>query len=181
MPKDNSAKQFRGWTEKHAWAWIFDNGKPSGLSFTIEGGKILASGKLMFDLKRKLYRLEGKEPGSARTAIAFEGKLDSSGKLLVLERLDKKGQTAAESGSMRISLRPNANFLRYTMTQDLKPSGAARFAKAIEVQRGQGRRDVRRRSDRDRATQVHRHRRTGHDLGHVRRSNLPALLLGLPR
>ena len=66
IPKDSSAKQFRGWTEKHAWAWIFDHGKPSGLSFTIDGGKILASGKLTFDQPRKLYHLEGKESGSAR-------------------------------------------------------------------------------------------------------------------
>ena len=63
----------------------------------------------------------------------FEGKLDSSGKLLVLERLDQKGRTAPDTGSMRISIRPNANFLRYTMTQDLKPSGSAQFAKAIEI------------------------------------------------
>ena len=34
---------------------------------------------------------------------------------------------------MRVSLRPNANFLRYTMTQDLKPAGAVQFARAIEV------------------------------------------------
>ena len=61
IPKDNSAQQFRGWPEKHAWAWIFAKGKPTAASFTIEGGKILASGQLTFDPERKVYRLEGKE------------------------------------------------------------------------------------------------------------------------
>jgi YHS domain-containing protein len=133
VPKDNSAQQFRGWDEKHAWAWIFDHGKPSGLSFTIEGGKFVASGKLTFNPKTKLYRLDGKEPGSKGAAIAFEGKLDSTGKRLVLERIRKSSDAETESDAMQISLRPNANFLRYTMTQDLKPEGAAQFARAIEV------------------------------------------------
>jgi YHS domain-containing protein len=133
VPKDNSAQQFRGWDEKHAWAWTFDHGKPSGLSFTIEGGKILASGKLTFNRKTKLYRLDGKEPGSKGANIAFEGKLDSTGKRLVLDLIRKNKAAEAESDAMQLSLRPNANFLRYTMTQDLKPSGAAQFARAIEV------------------------------------------------
>ena len=30
-PKGKSAQQFRGWTETHAWAWIFKKGKPTGL------------------------------------------------------------------------------------------------------------------------------------------------------
>ena len=34
---------------------------------------------------------------------------------------------------MRISLRPNANFLRYTMTQDLKARGSRSVRRAIEV------------------------------------------------
>jgi YHS domain-containing protein len=133
VPKDNSAQQFRGWDEKHAWAWAFDHGKPSGLSFTIEGGKFLASGKVTFNPKTKLYRLEGKEPGSRGAEVAFEGKLDSSGKRLVLDRIRKKSAAEMEADAMQISLRPNANFLRYTMTQDKKPEGAAQFARAIEV------------------------------------------------
>ena len=31
IPKDNPAKQFRGWAEKHTWAWMFAKGKPVGL------------------------------------------------------------------------------------------------------------------------------------------------------
>jgi YHS domain-containing protein len=133
VPKDNSAQQFRGWDEKHAWAWIFNKGKPSGLSFTIEGGKFLASGKITFDPKTKLYRLEGKEPGSRGKAIVFEGKLDSTGKRLVLDLIRQKTSALSESDAVQISLRPNANFLRYTMTQDKKPEGAAQFARAIEI------------------------------------------------
>jgi YHS domain-containing protein len=133
VPKDNSAQQFRGWDEKHAWAWVFDHGKPSGLSFTIEGGKFLASGKLTFDSKAKLYRLAGKEPGVRGKAIVFEGKFDASGKRLVLDRIQKQPAAEPDVDAMQVSLRPNANFLRYTMTQDKKPDGAARFARAIEV------------------------------------------------
>ena len=40
VPKDNSAQQFRGWDEKHAWAWIFDHGKPGGLSRHHRGGQV---------------------------------------------------------------------------------------------------------------------------------------------
>ncbi len=133
VPKEKGAQQFRGWTEKHAWAWIFTKGKPSGLSFTIEGGKILASGKMTFDPKRKVYRVEGKEPGAAGKTIAFEGKLDSSGKQLVLERLGKEERPAFSGGEMRMSLRPNANYLRYTMTQDRKDPDAAVFSRTLEV------------------------------------------------
>ena len=34
---------------------------------------------------------------------------------------------------MRISLRPNANFMRYTMAQDRKPPGAVPYSRTIEV------------------------------------------------
>ena len=133
MPKESGAQQFRGWTEKHAWAWVFTKGKPSGLSFTIEGGKVVASGKITFDPAKKRYHLEGKTPTAPGTPIAFEGKLDSTGKLLVLDRVASKKGPAADSGEMRITLRPNANFIRYTMTQDKKPAGSAVFSRTLEV------------------------------------------------
>src|SRR4051812_20867550 len=59
VPKDNAAQQFRGWPESHSWAWVFTQGKPSGLSVAIAGGKVLATGKLTFDPARNRYRLEG--------------------------------------------------------------------------------------------------------------------------
>jgi YHS domain-containing protein len=133
IPKDHTAQQFRGWTEKHAWAWIFTKGKPTGLSFTMKESKILASGKLTFDPKQEVYRLEGKEPGARGKSIVFEGKLDSSGKHLVLDQTHKEGDPPPAEGELRISFRPNANFLRYTMTHDRKAPGAAVFARTTEV------------------------------------------------
>src|SRR4051794_38399347 len=62
IPKDNAAQQFRGWTESHTWAWIFHKGKPAGLAVTVAGGKVIATGKLVYDPTRKRYRLEGTAP-----------------------------------------------------------------------------------------------------------------------
>jgi hypothetical protein len=133
IPKDNSAQQFRGWTEKHAWAWIFFKGKPTGLSFTIKDGKVLGSGKLTFDPQREVYRLEGKRPGDRGEVISFEGKLDSSGKQLVLEQTHAETDPPPADGQLRISLRPNANYLRYTMMHDHKAPGAAVFSRTTDV------------------------------------------------
>ena len=133
IPKDNTAQQFRGWTEKHVWAWTFTKGKPTGLSFTIKDGKVLGSGTLTFDPQKERYRLEGKEPGARGRVIAFEGKLDSSGKQLVLDQTHEETDPPPADGELRISLRPNANFLRYTMMHDRKAPGAAVFTRTTEV------------------------------------------------
>ena len=133
MPKDNPAKQFRGWPEKHTWAWFFDQGKPAGLKVTIEGGKILATGKLTYDPARRHYRLEGIEPKPRGGPIAFEGALEETGRILVLERVAVAGVPTKKPGRMRLSLRPNANFVRYTMTQDLQDPDAVQFTRMIEV------------------------------------------------
>jgi YHS domain-containing protein len=132
MPKERGANQFRGWTETHSWAWIFSGGKPSGLAVTIEGGKILASGKLSYDAARKRYRLEGSEPKPLKGAIAFEGTLES-GKVLVLDQTRGSGESARGSVQIRLSVRPNANFIRYTMTQDRRDPGAFQYSRLIEV------------------------------------------------
>jgi len=133
IPKDKGANQFRGWTETHSWAWIFVKGKPAGLSVTIEGGKVLAGGKLSYDLARKRYHLEATEPKPLEGRIVFEGTLDESGKLLVLERTSATGKSARDSGKLRLSLRPNANFIRYTMTADRQEPGEFQFSRIIEV------------------------------------------------
>jgi YHS domain-containing protein len=133
MPKDHTVQQFRGWTEKHAWAWIFSKGKPTGLSFTIKDGKVLASGKLTFDPQREIYRLEGRTPGEHGKIISFEGKLDSSGKQLVLDQTAEESNRPPADGQLRISLRPNANYLRYTMMHDRKEPGAPLFTRTTEV------------------------------------------------
>jgi len=128
-PKNKSAQQFRGWSETHAWAWVFEKGKPVGLTVTIEGGKILATGKLSYDTERKRYRLDGTEPKPAGGPIAFEGTVGSTGKQLVLDRVGPVGK----SGKMRLTLWPNANFIRYTMMQDRQEPGAVQLSPAIEV------------------------------------------------
>ena len=148
IPKDSSVQQFRGWTEKHAWAWTFTKGKPTGLSFTIKDGKVLASGALSFDPQKELYRLEGKEPGARGKVIAFEGKLDSSGKQLVLDQTHEESDPAPADGQLRTSLRPNANFLRYTMLHDRCAPGGGRVHPDDRGRRHEG---GERRSPRERA------------------------------
>ena len=133
IPKDNPTKQFRGWTETHSWAWIFAQGKPAGLAVTIEGGKLLATGKLTYDPARRQFRLEAIEPKPSDGRIRFEGSLDQSAKILVLERKSVTGKSARDSGKLRLSLRPNANFIRYTMTGLRQEPGAFQFHPMIEV------------------------------------------------
>jgi YHS domain-containing protein len=126
VPKDNPSQRFRGWNETHSWAWIFAKGKPVGLSVTIEGGKIISKGTLKYDEARKLYLLEGDEPGDAGKHVEYAGKFDASGKLLTLERADA-------SGTRRILLRPNANYIRYTMNAERKSPGSSKFSPLVEV------------------------------------------------
>jgi YHS domain-containing protein len=133
VPKDNPSKQFRGWTETHTWAWAFAGGKPVGLTLTIEGGKVLASGKLTFEAGRKLYHLEGVEPRPLGGAIAFEGTLDKTGKYLVLDHNGGGGKGPKSAGTLRLSVWPNANFIRYTMAHDLKEPESVQFTRLIEV------------------------------------------------
>ncbi len=133
VPKDNPAQKFRGWDETHTWAWKFAGGKPVGMTFSIDGGKILKSGTLTYDPKGKLFRLEGVEPGAAGARLVFEGVLDKTGKHLVLDHA-ASGRNAAKSGGvMRLSLWPNANFIRYTMAHDLKEAGSVQFTHLVEV------------------------------------------------
>ncbi len=100
IPKDNPAKQFRGWDETHTWAWMFAQGKPAGLSLSITGGKVLTSAKLTYDTARRLYHLEGTQPAPLGK-ISFEGTLDKSGKYLVLDHNVTGGKSGKSAGKMR--------------------------------------------------------------------------------
>jgi hypothetical protein len=133
IPKEKGAIRVRGWPETHSWAWIFRDGKPSSLTLTIEGGKVLATGKLSFDATSKHYRLEGRGPKPIERTIAFEGKLDESRKRLVLERTEESGDPAQDGAILRLTLWPNANFIRYTITEDRRESGAFQFSPVLEV------------------------------------------------
>jgi YHS domain-containing protein len=133
-PKD-SAQSFRGWPETHNWAWTFAAGKPTGLSVSIQGSKVLADGKLSFDAARKRYRLEGHAPKPDGGPIAFEGTLNASGKSLVLEQVSAPSGSgrAAGTGSIRLTIWPNSSFIRYTMAVDRKEPGAVLYNHAIEI------------------------------------------------
>ncbi len=133
MPKDNPANQFRGWPETHSWAWIFAEGKPAGLAVTIEGGKLLATGKLTYDAASKTYRLDATEPNPRRGRISFAGGFDRSGTILMLEQTGMTEKSVKDSGKLRLSVRPNANFIRYTMTADRQEPGALQYTRMIEV------------------------------------------------
>jgi YHS domain-containing protein len=134
VPKDNPAKQFRGWTETHTWAWAFAQGKLAGMTLTIDGGKVLASGKLTYDVGRKLFHLDGIEPAPSREKLTFEGNLDKTGKYLVLDHVAAAvGKPGKSPGALRLSIWPNANFIRYTMAHELKEPGSIQFTRLIEV------------------------------------------------
>jgi YHS domain-containing protein len=133
IPKEKGANQFRGWTETHTWAWTFAKGKPAGLSVTVEGGKVFRAAKLWFDQARGRYRLETAEPAPSTGRITFEGTLDESRKLLLLDRTSPARKSAGGSAKVRLSLRPNANFVRYTLTEDVQEPGAFLFSRVFEV------------------------------------------------
>ena len=121
--KDDPALRFKGWTETHTWAWVFAKGKPVGMSVTVEGGKILEKATLTFDEKQGRYWLESTK---ADGRVEYAGLLDSTGKLLTLSRRDKDGQ-------VRLTLRANSNYVRYTMRLESKDKGSAIFTPMVEV------------------------------------------------
>ncbi len=126
VPRDNPSQRFRGWTETHTWAWVFAGGKPVAMTVMAQGGKVLSQGTLRYDRASKRYSLDAKEPGESGKAVRFTGTLDSSGKLLILER-SEKGIT------QRLTLRANSNYVRYTLVLDRKEPGAALFQPLVEI------------------------------------------------
>ncbi len=89
VPRDNPSQRFRGWTETHTWAWVFSQGKPVGLSLSVQGGKVFSEGTLRYEPARKGYIFDAREPGDHPRALHFTGTLNPSGKLLILERTEK--------------------------------------------------------------------------------------------
>ena len=130
VPKNDPANAFRGWTETHSWSWVFKEGKPIALSLSVEGGHILASGRLTYDPARNLYRLDGVTSPPASGPIRLEGKIESARKRLVLESVGKVPHFA---GIVRLSMGPNANFIRYTMREDRKEPGSTQFSPFIDA------------------------------------------------
>ena len=80
---------------------------------------------------------------------------------------------------MRLSMWPNANFIRYTMAHDLKEPGSVRFTHLIEVGLTKEGESLARDRPARRSAQVHRDRRRRHDDPHLSGPHVPDLLLGL--
>lgn len=121
-----TANRLKGGEVQHAWAWKFQKGKVAGLSATFDKSKLLAKGELTYDEAKKRYELratdaEGKD-------VAYNGSLDSGGKMLVL----KREGADAEGNDEQITLRLNDNQIRYTLWFDTKKPKATRFARAFE-------------------------------------------------
>src|SRR5262249_39674681 len=118
----------------HSWAWVFTQGKPTGLSLTITGGKVLATAKLTSDPAGKRYRLVGAGERPGGEPIVFEGGwLDGAGRTLVLDQVGPQGRSTQQRGTLRLSLWPNANFVRYTLRVDRREPGAVQFSPTIEI------------------------------------------------
>jgi len=122
-----AANRVRGWGETHAWAWKFEKGVPVGLTLTFQGDKALTRGQLAFDQTAKRFRLTGVEPGDR--PVTFVGALDARGKTLTLDRV---GATPL-GAKQRLTLTPNANFVRYTLTVAEQEPGAPQFKRSVEV------------------------------------------------
>ncbi len=122
-----AANRVRGWNETHAWAWKFEKGTPVGLTLVATGDKTLSKGLLVYDPSTKTYTLGGAD--AAGKPISLTGALDKAGKTLTLERV---GPTA-EGSKQRITLAPNANFVRYTVRVSEQEPGAPQYKTMIEV------------------------------------------------
>jgi YHS domain-containing protein len=125
---EDPSQRVRGWTETHAWAWTFADGKPVGMSVALENSRTLKAGKLSYDEARGVYVLTA-EPAQGAEKAVYEGTLDKAGKLLTLDRQGVPAGKPAE----RITIRPNANYVRYTLTAERRASRAGAFRKVLET------------------------------------------------
>src|SRR5262245_45643118 len=126
VPKDDPRNRFRGWTETHTWAWVFSDGKPTGLKLSIDGSKQLEQATLTYDENTKKYHFQAKETGSSADQVVLVGTLDPTGKLLTLDRTDRPGRE-------RLTIRANSNSIRCTFTFEHKDPGSVLFKPVVEV------------------------------------------------
>lgn len=122
-----AANKVRGWNETHAWAWKFEKGVPVGMSMTASNDKVLARAQLVFDPAAKTYTLAGAGPDGK--PVSFSGALDKGGKMLTLDRAG----TTSDGARQRLTMTPNANFVRYTLRVSEQETGAPQFKPVIEV------------------------------------------------
>ncbi len=120
-----AANKLKGWPERHVWGWKFDQGKPVALTLKFDGDKLISAGVLAYDPAAKTYRLDAKDADDK--AVRYTGKLDESGRALVLKA------DAKVPGDPQISIRLNDNGVRYTVWVDRKEPGATRPRREIEI------------------------------------------------
>ncbi len=125
-----TANRIRGWPETHAWAWKFEKGNPVGMSVEMTGDKTLTKAQLVYDRAKKSYTLGGSD--AAGKPVSFTGTLDKTGKTLTLDRV---GATS-DGAKQRLTLTPNANFIRYTLRVAEQEVGSPQFKPIIEVPLG---------------------------------------------
>ena len=121
-----AANRFKGWQETHMWAWKFLKGEPVGMTLELKGDKALTKGQLSHDEAAKKYRLDATD--AAGKPIVYVGGMDKTGKALVLDRVEPAG-----NGKDRITIRPNANMIRYTMDFEHQDADSPQFKKATEI------------------------------------------------
>jgi YHS domain-containing protein len=121
-----TANRLKGWPEKHAWAWKFAKGVPVGMTITVQGGKVFTKGELTFDTKTSRYNLAATDP--AGKPVVFAGAPTPDGKGLVLDRTKP-----TPAGKQRLTIRPNASGIRYTMLVDLQAAGAPQYKNTLSV------------------------------------------------
>jgi YHS domain-containing protein len=120
------ANRLKGWSETHRWAWKFAKGAPVGLSVTLDNDKLIKQGELSYDDATKTYRLKGTSPDVK--PVAYQGKLDATGKVLTLVR-----DGVVDGANERIVLRPNSEKIRYTIVVERQEEGAPRYSRFLEV------------------------------------------------
>ena len=120
------ANRVRGWDESHSWAWKFQKGVPVGMTLTLQSNKTLAKVLLTYDAVAKKYTLAGED--AAKKPVSFLGGFEKDKKTLLFDRV---GLTA-DGAKQRITLKPNANFVRYALTVLEEEQGAPQY-KAIFV------------------------------------------------
>ena len=118
ISREDPSQRFRGWTEIHSWAWTFKGGKPIAMSVEFKGSKLFKAAAFTFDAAKDRYQLKAEAVEPAGATIVYEGTLDASRKLLTLDRAGVKPGEREE----RLTLRPNANFIRYTLVAESKPA-----------------------------------------------------------
>ncbi len=125
-PADNP---IRGWTETHNWSWAFVDSKPVAMTLEFEGSKVFQQGRLTHEPESNQFRLEGTNPEDQ--PVVFVGQIDEQTRALTLDRLNP-----GPEGEQRLTIRPNANKIRYTFWVERKAPRAPQYSRVISANLG---------------------------------------------